>query len=103
VRLHAEVGLFGGRLGEGQQCAAQAELLECLRAQAPADAADVLGAAAGGLAQVVELFAQMLRHVVRHRLDLQQHRGQRLTDLVMQLASDSSTLGLLDRERHPRA
>ena len=58
---------------------------------------------AGGLAQLVELVAQLLGDRRREALDLQHHAGERLADLVVQLARDPPALVLLDEQRLTRA
>ena len=55
------------------------------------------------LAQLVELLAQLVRDAERQPLDLQHHAGERLADLVVQLARDAPPLGLLDQQRPPGA
>ena len=68
--------------------ALESQVLEGFGPQPAGDPTDVLGSLAGGLAQLVELFAQVFRDHRGQALDLQHHAGERLADLVVQLAGD---------------
>ena len=97
LRLIAERGRQGG------QRALQAEILERFGTQLPRDAANVLGAAAGGFAQLVELVPQVVRDPRGQPFDLQHGAGERLADLVVQLAGDPAALALQHAQRLTRA
>ena len=88
---------------ERGQGALQAEVLERFGSQLPGDPADVLGAAAGGLAQLVELLAQLVRDARGEPFDLEHDTGERLADLVVELAGDPAALSLEHSQRLTRA
>ena len=67
------------------------------------DPADVVRSGARCLAQFVQLSALLFGKAGGDAFDLQQHRGQRLSHIVVQLAGHPPTLGLLDRESAARA
>jgi hypothetical protein len=81
----------------------QAEVLQGLRAQPGGDPPHVRRALACGLAQLLELVAELVRHVGGDPLDLQHDRREDLADLVVQLPCHPLALGLLHHERLARA
>ena len=101
--FHPDAGLVVKRRRQCRQGAGQPEVFECLGAQPSHDPADVLGAAARGLPQLVELVAQLLGDLRRQPFDLQHDAGQGLADLVVELAGDAPALTLLDHQRPPDA
>ena len=80
----------------------QAELLQDAGAQPAGDAADLVEAVAGGLLHLAQLVAHRRRRVVGDPLELEQHRGQGLADLVVQFLGDALPLGLLRGQRAGR-
>ena len=88
---------------EGGERAEQAELLQGVRAAAGERSGDLLGAVPCGLAQLLELIAQLVRDTGGEPFDLQHHPGQRLADFVVQLRGDPLALRLLDRQGLPGA
>ena len=80
------------------QGAGQPEVLKCLGAERANDAPDVLGSAARGLAQLVELLAKLVGDPRGEALDLEHDARERLADLVVQLARHPLPLALLDHE-----
>src|SRR6185437_2397118 len=93
--LDVQAARLDDRRAECDQRAPQAELVEHLGSQAAGDRPDVLGAAAGGLADGLELDPDVLRRATRDRLAAQEEPGERLADLVVQLARDPLPLRLL--------
>ena len=89
----------GRKLGQRTH---QAEVLEHLRPQLARDPPHLVERAAHRLARLVERVA-MLRRGVGDRVQLQQHPGQDLADLVVQVARDPDPLGLLGGEHTPAA
>ena len=89
----------GRQLG---QRADQAEVLEHLRPQLARDPPHLVERAAHRLLGLVELVA-MLGRGLGDRVQLQQHPGQHLADLVVQVAGDADPLGLLGGEHAPAA
>ena len=81
----------------------QPEIVERLGAQPARDLAHLLEALAHRLARLLDLAAHRRLRVERRPLELQDDRGQRLADLVVQLARDPRALTLLRRQRPPRA
>nr|WP_232075726.1 hypothetical protein [Phytohabitans suffuscus] len=98
VLPHGHAAVLGGLGGQGAQRADQAQLLQHPRAQPPGDTPDLVEAVAGGLLHLVQLVAQRLGCLVGDPLQLQDHGGQRLADLVVQLLGDAAPLPLLRRE-----
>ena len=97
------MSLFADPARERSERALESKVLEGLRPQPAGDPSDVLGSLAGGLAQLVELFAPLVWDDCRQALDLKHHAGERLADLVVQFASDPLSLSLLDHQRPARA
>src|SRR5690606_23745286 len=81
--------------GERLQGADQAQLVQHPGAQPPGDAPDLVQAAAGGLLHQAQLLPQVLGGVVGDPLQLQQHGGEALADLVVQLLGDAAAFALL--------
>ena len=100
---HGDAGVALEPARQRGERAVQAELLQRVGAQPARDPPHLLGAVTRGLAQLLELVAQLLGDARGEPFDLQHHAGQRLADLVVQLARDPPALGLLDRQRLARA
>ena len=81
----------------------QPEILERFGAQPACDPAHLLGAMASGLAKLVELVSELVRDLAGQSFDLEHDAGERLADLVVQLARDPLALALLDEQRPARA
>ena len=101
--VDADVRLLAECSGECRERALQPEVFERLGPELPGDSADVLGALAGRLAQLVELGPEVIRDPRGEAFDLEHHAGQRLADLVVELARDPASLTLLDEQRAPCA
>jgi nucleotide-binding universal stress UspA family protein len=98
-----QAGLPAERAGQRCQRGLQPELVERLRPQPSRDAADVLGAAPCLLAQLLEIDAERRRATAGNGLAAQHEPGERLPDLIVQLAGDPPALALLGAQRPQRA
>src|SRR5688572_25829930 len=94
-----DLRLLAERCGERRERALEAQILERLGPQPARDAADLLRAVTCGLAQLVELIAELVGDRGGQTLDLKHHAGQRLADLVVELARDPTPLALLHEQR----
>src|SRR5215203_3526319 len=79
------------------QRANEPEVLEHLRAQFARDPADLVKSPSNRLFGVVDLVA-MSGSAFSDRVEVQQHTGQYLADLVMEVAGDANALGFLRRQ-----
>ena len=77
-------------------------MLEHLRPQLAGDSPHLVERAADRLLGLVDLVA-MRRAPLRRSSSVQQHAGQHLPDLVVQVAGDADPLGLLRGEHAPAA
>jgi hypothetical protein len=75
----------------------EAEVLERFGSQPAGDPASLAGPVPDGFAELVELLTQVGGDRGRQSLHLKQDSGQRLTDLIVKLPSDTAALGLLQR------
>ena len=75
-------------------------MLEHFRAELTRDAADFIESSTDSRLCLVKVFAVVWCRL-RNRVQLQQHSGQHLPDLVVQVASDPNSLGFLSRQYAP--
>jgi hypothetical protein len=79
-------------LAEDRQRAHQAEVVERLRPQLDRDPANVLQARPSLLLDLDDVGAQRIGNAVLQSREHQQHRGQLLTHLIMELLGDPQPL-----------
>ena len=96
---HLQPAVLGEAGGERDQSAAQAELVERLGTQTTGDVAHLLRALARRLAHLGDGVLQLGRRGTAEAVELQDDPGQRLPELVVQLASEPATLALLRGQR----
>jgi hypothetical protein len=100
---HLQAAVLGEAGRERDQRAAQAELVERLRAQAARDVPQLLGAFARELLDVGDRRVELGRRRPPQAVELQDDPGQRLSELVVQLAREPAPLALLRGQRARRA
>ena len=100
--LDRDAALVGELARELGQRADEAEVLEHLRPQLLRDPAHLLERLPDRLLRLVDVAACSASRL-GERVELEQHAGQHLADLVVQAARDPQPLGLLRRERAPAA
>jgi len=88
-------------LGQRRYRAGQAKIVEGLGAQLARDPADVLEPQLHDLLDGFELRPRAVGHAARDVLQLEQRRGQRLPDLVVQVLRHAQPLALLCVEHAP--
>jgi hypothetical protein len=93
-----ELRLLGDPSGQRAERALETEVLKRLRSQPTGDPANVLGASAGRFAQLFQLLPEVVGDRCRQALDLKHDSGEGLADLVVQLARNPASLGLLHHE-----
>ena len=94
---------FGEPGGERDQRAAQAELVERLRTQAARDVAHLLRTLPRRLLHLGDGRLQLGRRRTGEAVELEHDPGQRLPELVVQLAREPPPLALLGCQRSQRA
>ena len=102
-RGDAQAAVLGQLGAERDERGAQAEVVERLRAQPPHELADLLDGRARRRLERAQRRAQLVGRRALERLELEHDAGQRLADLVVQLARHPPALLLLGVERAPRA
>src|SRR5204863_9437789 len=95
---HVEAAALREALGEGNERAGRAEVVERLRPQLARDAAHVLERGTRGLLRLEQLGPELWVGVASAAAELEQHRGERLPHLVMKLLGDPQPLALLRGE-----
>ena len=85
---HARARAVGDLRGERDERRAQPELVQRLRPQPAGDLAHVLHAAPRRLLRLADAGVQLRRRPALERLELEHDAGQRLADLVVQLAGE---------------
>ena len=99
VRRDAQAAVLGELGAERDERRAQPEVVERLRPQPAHEVAHLLDAGARGRLERAQLGLQLLGRAALERLELQHDAGQRLPDLVVQLARHPPPLLLLRVER----
>ena len=98
---HVDARAPAEAVAERRERARQTEVRERLRTQLAGDPAHVLEARAHGLLRVGELDAALAEASLR-AAELEQHGGERLAHLVVQLLRDAQPLGLVGGEHAAR-
>ena len=89
-------------IAERGERAGEPEVLERLGAEVGRDASDVLEACARRVLRFAQFPAQVIRQALFEPAQLEEHRGQCLPDLVVQLLGDPQALGLVCGEHSAR-
>ena len=92
---HLEARPLGEPLTEHGQRALEPEVVQRLGPQFDGDAPQILEAAAHRVLHLEQALAQLVGDAALHAREREQHGGQLLADLVVQLLRDSQTLCLL--------
>lgn len=97
--LHSHLAMLSDALAQGGEGARETEVVKCLWSQMLGDASDRVDPFPGSLARRMDLRSELRGRLPSQACELEQHRGERLADVVMQLLGDPQPLCLLRCDR----